>query len=141
MESSSSQPIRRTLSTSPFDGFRLATAQSPDGSYGLFGREAGLNSITTFGNARSEEPEYVVELIMALDMKDNAAMGAATFSTEDGSLRLLHDTLLADLGTLEHLIIFVQPTTILVPATAPEILMTYLETWTSVGSVSGLCKL
>lgn len=64
---------------------------------------------------------------MALDVRENATIGCAFFSTADKGLSLLHDVPMADLSVADQLLTHVQPTTLLVSARAPEHLMAFLE--------------
>lgn len=68
----------------------------------------------------------LIEVIMALDMRDGGSMGCAFFTTSTGVLSLSEDLPLADSNTAEHFIVHVQPTTVLVSARAPEHLLEFL---------------
>ncbi|KAH7326765.1 muts domain V-domain-containing protein [Stachybotrys elegans] len=54
-------------------------------------------------------------------------MAGAIFSTHDGILKVLNDVPMAGLDLCEQLLTNVQPTTVLVSARAPELLLDYLE--------------
>ncbi|KAF4510494.1 hypothetical protein G6O67_002374 [Ophiocordyceps sinensis] len=74
----------------------------------------------------ARESRVLIEVIMALDMRDGGSMGCAFFTTSTGVLSLSEDLPLADTNTAEHFIVHVQPTTVLVSARAPEHLLEFL---------------
>lgn len=67
------------------------------------------------------------EVIMAMDMRDNATIGCAYFNTRDSTLSLSEDIPMANLDIAEQFLIHIQPTTVLLSARAPESFHEFLE--------------
>jgi hypothetical protein len=99
------------------------------------------------GQDRSENRDFaddidttqLNEIIVSIDMKENGSLGCAYFTTAEDRLYLLEDIALADVGTIEMLIIHIQPTTVLVPSRAPDVLMEFLEKHTQQRSHGMIC--
>jgi hypothetical protein len=66
-------------------------------------------------------------ITMAIELKMSGSLGCAYYSYYDGALYLLEDTRLADLDTVEQLVIHAQPTTLLLPMRSPEPLHDYVK--------------
>lgn len=75
--------------------------------------------------AGDEAPTH--EVIMAIDMKDNATIGCAYFNTRDSNLNLSEDIPMASLDVAEQFLIHAQPTTVLLSARAPVSFHDFLE--------------
>lgn len=71
--------------------------------------------------------EPIIEIIMAVDLRDGQTMGCAFFQMENGALSLCTDVPMADLDVLEQLLAQIEPTTVLAPGRAPETLLAFLE--------------
>jgi len=71
---------------------------------------------------------------MALEMKDNGALGCAYYSAADSGLYLLEDVPSASIDMVESLVIHVQPSSVFVPSRATAELVEYLEKHTRVNS-------
>jgi DNA mismatch repair protein MSH5 len=71
--------------------------------------------------------EHPGEVFMAVEMKNNNFLGCAYCTSLDGRMYLLEDLTLADLETIESLLIHIQPTTILLHGRTSETLVGYFE--------------
>ena len=67
------------------------------------------------------------EVIAAIDMKNNGALGCAVYDMSDNSLAILEDISSADIELIESLMIHIQPSTILLQNRTPELITDYLE--------------
>ncbi|KAF7559596.1 hypothetical protein G7046_g4580 [Stylonectria norvegica] len=77
------------------------------------------------------------EVIMAMDMRDNATIGCAYFATTGGILYVSEDIPMADMDISEQFLIHAQPTTLLVSARAPEQFREYFEKQASSPDLGG----
>ena len=73
------------------------------------------------------EDSHVDETIMAVDWKSQDTVGCAFFNTADGTLAVTEDIPMATLDVVEHFIVQVQPTTVLVSSRTSDQLLKILE--------------
>ncbi|KAF5020717.1 hypothetical protein F66182_7279 [Fusarium sp. NRRL 66182] len=78
-------------------------------------------------NVRSSSEPIQHEVVMAIDMKDNATIGCSYFSTSDAVLYVSEDISTASLGIAEQFFLHVEPTSVLVSARAPEEFREHLD--------------
>jgi hypothetical protein len=71
--------------------------------------------------------EPITEIIMAIDSRENSAMGCSFFDTETRTLLIGTDVPMTDLDTTEQILAQVQPTTVLINGRAPEGLFAFME--------------
>jgi DNA mismatch repair protein MSH5 len=70
---------------------------------------------------------------MAIDMGHNSTVGCAHYNTADGLLSLSDDIPMASMDVVEHILLHVEPTTLLVSGRAPEVLMDFLQAQSQAG--------
>ncbi|KXJ88238.1 muts domain V-domain-containing protein [Microdochium bolleyi] len=73
------------------------------------------------------EADALNEVIMAVDMKNNGDLGCAYYVAAEEVLYLLEDVAMAGTDLVETLLLHAHPTTILLSARAPEVLVQSLE--------------
>ncbi|PSR81614.1 putative MSH5 protein [Coniella lustricola] len=105
---------------------RSAVTPSSSASRLLEGQPGGTQSSVFLGDD-DHEPEGVDEVVMAIDMKDNGALGCAYYVAADEALFLQEDTRMAGIETIESLLLQVEPTVVLVPLRTADFLVDFLE--------------
>lgn len=63
---------------------------------------------------------HLADTIMAIDMRENSTLGCAIFSTNDSCLSVGQDFVLADSDLLEHLLVYAQPTVVIISTRPSE---------------------
>ena len=69
----------------------------------------------------------LADTIIAIDMKENSTLGCAIFSTNDSCLAVGQDFALADSDVLEQLLVYAQPTVVIISTRPPERLRLMIE--------------
>ncbi len=67
------------------------------------------------------------DVIFTIDMKEDFTLGCAFFSSSNCCLSLGQDLALADADVLEQMLVYVQPTAIIISSRAPELLRSFIE--------------
>lgn len=67
------------------------------------------------------------EVIAAMDMKENSALGCAFYSLSTCTLSVGQDIELADADAMEQMLLHIQPTVIIISSRAPESLRLLIE--------------
>ena len=101
-----------------------------DGHRASFGSEHGHDQRSTPAHATERIIDDLAaedEVIAAIDMKSNGALGCAVYSPSGNSMSILEDVSSANLELIESLMIHTQPSTILLQNRAPEMVTEYLE--------------
>ena len=107
------------------EAFRASsTVVSPDSH--LTDRPA-LEASDRGDQSQASDDNVLQETIMALDMRENATIGCAYFTTLNSTLFLSEDIPMANMDIVEQFLIYAQPTTLLVSARAPEQFNDYVE--------------
>ncbi|CAM1507372.1 Fc.00g070130.m01.CDS01 [Cosmosporella sp. VM-42] len=77
--------------------------------------------------SQASDDTLIQEVIMALDMRENATIGCAYFTTLNHTLFLSEDIPMANIEIVEQFLMHAQPTTLLVSARTPERFNKYVE--------------
>jgi hypothetical protein len=95
-----------------------------------------LSAIERIGRPERDLVEGIEDraTTLAIDMKTDGTLGGAYFCSRDGTLNLLQEIASADMSWVEQLLIQAQPTVILLPARASEIMVQHIERFTSWGT-------
>lgn len=97
-------------------------------SSNLFHSDHQQHSANEAGDPNEENDDTILqEVIMALNMKENATIGCAYFNTLDSVLYLSEDIPLANTDIAEQFLLHAHPTTIIISARAPEKFQEFLE--------------
>lgn len=89
--------------------------------------ENDLHSLIDNESNSMIEADALNEVIMAVNMKNNGDLGCAYYVAAEEVLYLLEDVAMAGTDLVETLLLHAHPTTILLSARAPEVLVQFLE--------------
>lgn len=114
------RPVRSSRASVRTSGTRLSS--------NLFHSDHQQHVANEEGDPNEQNDDTVLqEVIMALNMKENATIGCAYFNTLDSILYLSEDIPLANTDIAEQFLLHAHPTTILISARAPENFQEFLE--------------
>jgi DNA mismatch repair protein MSH5 len=88
---------------------------------------SGIRSDIGGGTRDDDQDDYLDEVIMAVEMKDNRTVGCAYYNALNEALHLHEDIAMAGMELIETQLMHAQPTTVIVSNRAPEKLIRYLE--------------